>query len=417
MTPLEDGVVVIGAGVAGLTAARHLRAHGILTTLIEALPRQGGRAHTTLIGNDPFDHGATWLHDADRNPLASLATANDDLIDTGQSRQERLTLNGRPATPADHAAYDVTWSAVDTLGPAHPDTTLEAGLALLPPSEWSPLIALWEGPIIAAADPARLGLEDWHRNRLDGRNLVPRAGLGAYLTRHLDTEVSLGTPATGITWSGPGVSVNTPKGTIKAAAAIITVSTGVLARGAIAFDPALPSDVRASIAALPMGLLTKMALPSSSRLGLSPETVLIDRDACMTFIAWPLGRAHLMGFIGGDLAWSLANDPAALEDRARAELRRSLGADVLRHIGSAAALTTWGSDETFLGSYAYAGPHHFPHRAALASAFPGDRLLFAGEATRSDGLGGTVAGAYRSGLEAAQRLIDLEARKARSIRP
>lgn len=405
MTPREDGVVVIGAGVAGLAAAGHLRAHGVVTTLIEALPRIGGRAYTTLIGQDPFDHGATWLHDADRNPLAACATPADALVDTGEARQERLTLSGRPASPAEHAAYDTAWSQIDQLTPTTPDETLAAALARLPQSEWSPLIALWEGPIIAAADPARLGLQDWHRNRLDGRNLAPRAGLGAYLASHLATEATLSTQANLVTWSGPGISIETTKGVIMAAAAIVTVSTGVLARQAIAFDPPLPQDLQETIHALPMGLLTKLALPCASGLGLPPSTVLIDRDATMTFIARPLGRAHLMAFIGGDLAWSFSNDQAALEDHARSELRRTLGADALRHIAPAAVLTTWGTDPAFNGAYAYAGPQHFGHRAALAEAFPGDKLLFAGEATRTDGLAGTVGGAYLSGIKAAERLL------------
>jgi monoamine oxidase len=375
VTPGEDGVVVIGAGLA---AARHLRAHGVVTTLIEALPRIGGRAYTTLIGQDPFDHGATWLHDADRNPLVAYATPADALVDTGEARQERLTLSGRPASPAEHAAYDTAWSQIDQLTPTTPDETLAAALARLPQSEWSPLIALWEGPIIAAADPARLGLQDWHRNRLDGRNLAPRAGLGAYLASHLATEATLSTQANLVTWSGPGISIETTKGVIMAAAAIVTVSTGVLARQAIAFDPPLPPDLQETIHALPMGLLTKLALPCASGLGLPPSTVLIDRDATMTFIARPLGRAHLMAFIGGD---------------------------ALRHIAPAAVLTTWGTDPAFNGAYAYAGPHHFRHRAALAEAFPGDKLLFAGEATRADGLAGTVGGAYLSGIEAAERLL------------
>lgn len=405
MIPDDGGVVVIGAGVAGLAAARHLRAHKIPTTLIEALSRTGGRAHTSLVGQDPFDHGATWLHDADHNPLVAIATPADDLVDTGEARHERLTLNGRPATPAEHAAYDIAWSHVDQLSPANPDTTLAAALARLEPSEWAALIALWEGPIIAAADPARLGMEDWHRNRLAGRNLAPRAGLGAYLTRHLATETTLNTPATRITWSGPGVTIGTPNGTISAAAAIVTVSTGVLARNAIAFDPPLPQKVQASIHALPMGLLIKLALPCSAALDLPTGTVLMDRDATMTFIARPLGRAHLMAFIGGDLAWSFANDPAALNDHARSELRRTLGTDALRHIAPAANLTTWGTNPAFRGAYAYAGPHHFHQRAALGAAFVGSKLLFAGEATRADGLAGTVAGAYLSGIEAAERLL------------
>ncbi len=310
---LEAGVVVVGAGAAGLAAARRLRARGVPTTLIEAAPRIGGRAWTTLVGADPFDHGATWLHDADRNPLVALAHPDDALVDTDGPRRERVTIAGRTPTAPEQAALDAAWDRLETLAlerPTTPDTTLADALATLAPDPWAPLIALWEGPIIAAADPARLGRDDWRRNRLQGRNLAPQAGLGAFLVRRAATEAWLDTPATRLDWHGPGVALDTPRGTIRAAAAIVTVSTGVLAAGTLRFAPPLPAPLRDAIHALPMGLLTKIALPATSRLGLEPGTVLADQVGCMTFNAWHLGRSHLMGFLGGDQAWSLAQNPA-----------------------------------------------------------------------------------------------------------
>src|SRR5690242_6540371 len=75
-------------------------------------------------------------------------------------------------------------------------------------------------------------------------------------------DIRLNTPVTCVRWNGPGgrVAVETAQGAVTAGAAIVTVSTGVLASGAIAFDPVLPADVQASIAALPMGLAMKVAL-------------------------------------------------------------------------------------------------------------------------------------------------------------
>ena len=412
-TPLHnEGVVVIGAGVAGLAATRHLRAQGVPTTLIDALPRIGGRAVTSRVGSAPFDLGATWLHDADRNPLVPLAIPSDRLTDTDASRHERLTAAGRLAAPGEQAAYAAAWDRLDAVTApalAGPDMTLAAAMAPMAADPWAPLVALWEGAIIAAADAARLGLQDWHRNRLGGRNLAPAAGVGAFITRALATEATLSTPATGIAWNGPratpGVTVDTPRGPIHAAAAIVTVSTGVLAAGRIRFDPPLPAAVQAAIHALPMGLLSKIALPATGLLGLEPSTGLIDRDARMSFIARPRGHAHIAGFVGGNDAWRLAADPAALEAFARAELARTLGHGALGAIGPAAVITSWGTDPEFLGAYAYAGPGDADQRGVLAQAFPAERLLFAGEATRTAGLAGTVGGAYLSGIDAAELLL------------
>lgn len=406
-TVQTDGVVVVGAGVAGLAAARHLRGRGIPVVLIEALPRIGGRATTTMVGGEPFDMGATWLHDAARNPLVALASPGD-LIDTDAMRHERTTVAGRVATAAELAELEIAWDRLEAVvEPAlqGPDISLAAAMAPMAGEFWAPLIALWEGPTIAAADCERLGLQDWWRNRLGGRNQVPSEGVGAFVARVLAADATLSCPASRVDWGGAGVVVETPRGTIHAAAAIVTVSTGVLAGGRIRFDPPLPQPVQAAIHALPMGLLSKIALPAASRLGIEPGTVLVDRDGGMTFNAWPLGRGYLAGFVGGDRAWALAEDRMALEAFARAELARTLGADALAGVGPAAMVTEWGSDPAFLGGYAYAGPGDADMRGVLTAAFPGERLIFAGEAARTDGLAGTVGGAFLSGVEAAERLL------------
>ena len=397
MTGLDQGVLVVGAGVAGLAAARHLRAHNIPTTLVEAAPRIGGRAWTTHLGPDPFDHGATWFHDAHRNPVANLAR---ETLLPDDDAPEHLTIDGRPATPADHAAYEAAWSRLETLTPTQPDTTLAAALAHFAQDPWSPLIALWEGAIIAAADAHHLSLHDWHRNRLHGQNLIAPQGLGTYIAHHLATETHLDTPITEIDYTGPTLRARTPAGTITAAAAIITVSTGVLAADAIRFHPPLPTEVQTAIASLPMGLLTKIAVPNA--LPLAPNTRIADRNGRMTFIACPQSRNHLIGFIGGDLAWSVAHHPEAAADLARTELHRALG-PIPR--AEPLALTNWGTNPHTLGAYAYTTPGNAQARHTLAQAFPAQRLLFAGEATRTDGLAGTIAGAYLSGQQAANRLL------------
>jgi monoamine oxidase len=408
MTDLRDsGVLVVGAGVAGLAAARVLRDRGVPVRLLDVLARIGGRAVTALVGAHPFDLGATWLHDADRNPLVALA-APEELVDTDAIRQERTTIGGRLATAAELAALNGAWDRLEeVVAPAldGPDVTLAEAMAPVAADFWTPLIALWEGATIAGADASQLGLQDWRRNRLDGPNRVPVEGVGAFVARLLATEATLSCPVTRITWGGKGVTAETPRGTVDAGAAIVTVSTGVLAAGGIRFEPPLPQTVQAAIHALPMGLLSKIALPVTSRLGIAPDTVLVDRDGGMTFNTWPLGRSYIAGFVGGSRAWSLAGNDAAFEAFARAELARTLGADALAGIAPAPIVTGWGTDPAFMGAYAYAGPSDADQRGVLAEAFPGERLVFAGEAARMDGLAGTVGGAFLSGVEAAERLL------------
>jgi monoamine oxidase len=416
----DDGVAVIGAGVAGLATARYLRRRGVPVTLLEASGRIGGRAFTewpASLGRTEFDHGASWLHAAQRNPLVALADpAQDVLMNSDDARTELVFVEGRHANAAEAAAYEAAWDRLDmavapALAAGQPDRSLADAMAPMRDDPWAATVAGWEGAIIAAADADALSVRDWCQNRLDGPNLTVRGGLGAFVARRLAMDVELTTPVTAIAWDGAaGVRIETARGTVRAAACIVTVSTGVLASGAIHFTPALPNTVQAAIAGLPMGLLSKIALRTagSDRFGLAPDTGLVQQmhingPAC-AFIAWPRGADHIVGFIGGRAAWALAADPAAAEAFARTELHTMLGSDAARFADSA-VVTGWGTDPFTLGSYAYAPPGQAGVRGQLAAAFPAERLLFAGEACRTDGLAGTVGGAFLSGEQAAARLM------------
>ncbi len=402
---LTDGVIVIGAGVAGLRAAQVLGAQGVRVTVLEASARIGGRAWTSrpaMLAGAAFDHGASWLHAAGRNPLVPLARkAGITLIDSDAERARRLYIDGREATRAETAAYDAAWAATDALTPLGADTTLQA---LLDPADpWTPTIAHWEGAIIAAADADALSAQDWKRNALEGANLSTVDGLGTLVTQLLAGPVQLETPVLAVHWDGPGVRVETTRGTLHAAACIVTVSTGVLAAGSIRFNPALPVPVQEAVHGLPMGLLSKVALPG--RLDVPANTSMVRRlepgEAGMNFIAGPRGAGHVLGFMGGRTAWALAGDDRAAEEFARTELRRMLPFA----LPPGAVVTHWGTDPWSRGAYAYARPGHAGARAVLAGADLAGRVLFAGEATRTDGLAGTVGGAYLSGQDAARCVL------------
>jgi monoamine oxidase len=206
------------------------------------------------------------------------------------------------------------------------------------------------------------------------------------------------------------VSVDTEQGTITAGGAIVTVSTGVLAAGAIAFDPPLPQHAQSCIHALPMGLAMKVALRATGpdRLDL-PLHCSVDHqvtrsgEPTMNFQCWPHGRDYVQGWVGGATAWALAREgEAAAVDFALCRLRSIFGSRVDRlFAGGAALVTRWDADRFVRGAYAYVRPGDADARAGLGRPLADGHLLFAGEACH-DGFAGTVAGAWISGQNAAR---------------
>ena len=368
----EVDAVVVGAGVAGLAAAAAFRRAGRTCVTLEATGRIGGRAftdHPAALGGSPFDRGASWLHAAERNPLADLArAAGIALSETRGAWTRRVLIDGRAATEAELDAYARAWERFDQVARAHatagPDTSLADAVAELGGDPWLAQIEVWESTLIAAADPADFSVQDWHLNELSGSNLAVTGGLGAMVARVLGPQagaVRLATPAQQVAWQRPGgmVEVTTPAGTIRARACVVTVSTGVLRAGGIRFDPPLPEAQRAALDGLPMGLLSKAAVPAltEERFGLAPGTSLSRRVAdpaepAMFFHLWPQGRPHAVGFFGARAAWRFADaGTAATAAFAREELVRLLGGTAADAFGEA-EVTTWGTDPAFLGAYA-----------------------------------------------------------------
>ena len=415
-------VLVIGAGLAGLGAASALRALGRSCVILEASGRMGGRAWTThpaALGNVWFDMGALWFHDAEHNPLVPIAeAAGDILLRSDEIRTERTYIGTRLATEAELRDYDAAWkrfeAAADTLLRDGGDVSLADVTHSLPRDPWASTIEAWEGPVICVADAHRFSARDWRRNALGGSNLVPQGGIGAFVTRRLagGADIRLNTPVTKILWGGPGgrVTVESAAGKMTAGACIVTVSTGVLASGALVFEPALPAGVQDTIHALPMGLAMKVALRAAGpdRLDLPPHCS-IDRrmtrsgETLMPFQCWPFGRDYVQGWIGGQMAWDLARaGEAAAIDHALSELRGLFGGQADRLFrGGGALVTRWDADPWVRGAYCHAVPGQALARDRLAEPLADGHLLFAGEACNVP-YAGTLAGAWISGGAAAR---------------
>jgi monoamine oxidase len=382
-------VVIVGAGAAGLGAAKRLRGAGLGVQVVEAMDRIGGRAWTTTGDfGVPFDIGCAWLHAADRNPFFPEAQAAGWTLHHHDMGLDHLWFGQRRATPEEMAAERRAEAELAACIERHKGTSdrlstvVESCHALR-------VSATFAGPMDFGADDDEISVADFRSAAELDPNYFTREGFGALIHRWgADVPVSLSTPVRRIRWDGPGVAVETARGTIR-----------VLAFEDIAFDPPLPEAHQEAIFDLPMGLLTKIPVRiERTRLGLKPfDDLLIERHARhdLYFLCFPFDLDLMVGFVGGDFAWEMeAAGASAAVDFVTDRLADCFGADIRKAV-TRGAMTNWGGERHVRGAYAAARPGKAHARAVLARPV-GDRIWFAGEAL-AGGLKQTAAGARLSG--------------------
>lgn len=410
----EPDVLVIGAGAAGIAAARAVQAAGRSVLVLEARGRVGGRAVTDHRLGLPFDLGAAWLHNAEDNPLVPLAREIGlTLADSDALRQERTLVGDRPADAAELAAYDEAWdrfqhAVAARIAAGGPDVSVAE---VVPRGgAWDATVAAWQGDIIAAAPLDRVSLADFAATALDGRNLVVEAGIGTLLARLAEgLPIRLSAPVERLAWGGDRAVAEGGFGTIRARAVIATLPSSLLAAGTLRFDPPLPAELLQAARDLPLGQVAKVAFRGAAALGL-PDFSSIDcqvapGEALVAMNARPFGRDLLACHVGGDAAAALeAEGDAALEAFMRAEVARRFGHRAAQALAPDPIVTTWQRDPMARGVYSYARPGRASARGILAQPLAGGRLCLAGEACHAR-LAGTVGGAWQSGMVAAETAL------------
>ncbi len=232
---------MIGAGAAGIAAARRIMAANRKVIVIEATGQVGGRCLTDTTTFDvPFDRGARWLHNPDTNPMIRLARgAGLDISVAPFGRKIRVgRRNARAGETEEFLAALVRANrAIDEASRGNADASCAS---VLPKDlgDWAATAEFVLGANATGKDLKDVSVMD--KARAGDRNGVIgcRQGLGTLIAK-LGEQVplALSTPASRIAWSGRDVAVETPAGRIAARAAVITVSSDVLASGNIRFQP------------------------------------------------------------------------------------------------------------------------------------------------------------------------------------
>ena len=403
-------MAIIGAGAAGIAAARRVAAAGRRFALIEAGNRIGGRCVTdTRSFGAPFDTGAHWIRQADINPVVKAA-AKADLDVYPVPPGQKIRIGARHARESELEAFLAAQvRATRAIAEAARGKADVAAARALPKdlAEWQShhRIRAWA---VRHRQGSRRCLGDGFRQAgARQRGLLPPGlwlAAGESGGRHSGAALDarhhhpVGARA---------LEVETPKGRISARAIIVTVSTNVLASGKIRFSPELPHRHLDAANKLKLGTYERIALDMPGNpLGLAPDDLVFEQSNGPSTAALlaNVGRTPLCFVdIGGRSGQTLAAEgQKAMTDFALDWLTKLYGGDIRKAVRSTQA-TQWIKDPLVLGGWSSAVPGAQQARRVLMEPLR-DRLWFAGEAVHETAWG-TVNGAWKFGDRAAEAAL------------
>ncbi|MEW6766665.1 MAG: NAD(P)/FAD-dependent oxidoreductase [Pseudomonadota bacterium] len=404
--PREAETVVIGAGAAGIAAARRIAALGRSVIVLEASDRVGGRCQTDATTFDvPFDRGARWLYNTDTSPVAKLARgAEVDLYPATRGQRIRIgRRNARAGETEDFLALLVR--ANRAIGEAVRGKPDMPAASAMPKDlrEWAGTADFVLGAANTGRDLQNLSAFDLVMMAQRDNAVTCRQGLGTLISKlSVSLTVALSTPVTRISWSGKDAQVETPSGTLKASAVIVTASTNALLSGKLKFSPELPKRQQDAASKLSLGSYDHIAveLPGNP-LGLAKDDVVIEQstDNRTGLLLANLGGSSLCqvdiaGSFGADMS---SRGEAAMTAFAVEWLNKLFGADVAGAVKRTHA-TRWNDVPYVLGAMSAASAGGQPMHRVLME--PVGCMFFAGDAVHET-LAGTVNGAWESGERAA----------------
>ncbi|MGV9795396.1 MULTISPECIES: FAD-dependent oxidoreductase [unclassified Gordonia (in: high G+C Gram-positive bacteria)] len=426
--------VVVGAGIAGLTAARLLASDGQSVVVLEARDRVGGRVWTSRMGDGLVDHGASWIHGIDDNPLADLVNALG--MRTVEFTVGSYQPDGRPIAYYSAQGTRLTDDeATRFAGTIHTfNGHLAKAIATSPP-----------GSSFAQVVETTLTQLDWDEHRsmrvrefmqhrteeqygawfddldahgldddaIDGDEVVFPDGYDVLATRLADgLDVRLGHEVTRVLWADDGASAETAHGTFAADQIVVTVPVGVLKSSGFTIEPPLPDIVSDSLDRLEMNAFEKVFLRFPHKFWDDGVYAIRQQgEAGRWWHSWyDLSAVHgtptLLTFAAGPCARAVREwSDAQIVDSVLVALRRLFGERVEQP--DQVHVTRWQDDPCSRGSYAYmtVGSDRNDHDALATPV--GNVLHLAGEATWTEDPA-TVTGALKSGHRAAENIVGHE---------
>ena len=414
----DKKILIIGAGMAGLGAARYFKERGVAVTVIEAQDKIGGRLKTDRSLGLAFDEGASWIHGPRRNPITDIAeAAGANTFETDDDNVKVYDVDG--AAYSDDTLTEAEEEFEEALYALQGDvnTSLEEVFYRQYPQYvdnrlWTYMLSAYL-EFDTGGDIGELSSLDFYDDEaFRGADLIITDGFDQ-LTTYLvtDIDIRLNTKVSSIDYSGELVQVNTSSESYEADFVLLTVPLGVLKADVISFTPALSSPIAQAIEKLKMGSVNKYLCvwdapfwnTDLQYIGYSAETK--GKFNYFLNVKKFSEMYALMTFTFGDyseLAESMSD--AEITDEIMVHLRSIYGQDI--PAPTHMLRTKWVTNEYSFGAYSFASNGT---RTTDFESFErpiDDKLFFAGEHTSRD-YRGTVHGAYLSGIREAEKIADM----------
>jgi polyamine oxidase len=430
-------IIVIGAGMAGIAAARTLHDAGHDVKILEGRDRIGGRTYTDHSLGVSNDLGAAWIHGPIANPMTSFAkqfgveTAHTDFDNRTGTSLMAFNADGSPIDTAQFtnglrfytAAYDRLFTSILYERPGKDVRSMadlyRCGLPGVEELNEVERKGFYYSSVVRVqyGDAADLHEIDWRLSnryvKLPGGDLILHGGGFGRIVHGLaeGLNIETGVIVNAVEYGEDGVRIYTNRGEEQCDRVVVTLPLGVLKAGRVAFFPALPVEKQAAIQRIGYGNYEKLALQFPTCFWPTEPhrfSYMTDSDPEL-FTSWVnvahyTGAPVLVAMHSGSRArhtnrWS---DEKIIAE-AMQVLRTLFGADAPDP--SAYVRTGWESDPFSLGSYSFSAVGgHLDDRQTLAASVA-DRLFFAGEATHPRYFA-TVHGAWETGVRAAREVME-----------
>jgi monoamine oxidase len=415
-------VVVVGAGLAGIAAARTALGYGARVLVLEAMDRVGGRVFTddTTFAEIGFDQGAQFFQQAlSGNELKQIADAVG-IPNVDATTTEQGLIQGRnPPDPANAAAFLATAAEVQAAilafgAAAQGDPSVDQPVANV-------IGSFAQDPFFQAFKAVNLDLDipSLECSTIDYFNfleispepfstpgdafLVP-SGMGNFITSLADgLPIRLSAPVERISRGPDGVTIQAGGQSFRARTVIVTASAKVLAGDVIEFQPALPEGYVEGFASLPLVSCYKCLLGFRSGAPFPDRFTILQPlvdGPTPAFFPRFWGTNHLEIIAGGDLARQLelnGTENAIRDLLARLEVSFP---GCTGEFDGRISQSSWLTNQFIQGAYSGALPGAFTARAALSQPVDG-QIWFAGEALAPGGAHSSMHGAHRTGVRAA----------------